>query len=1234
MSIRNTFRKIILGDQIWTRLTAPDDTENRAGFKNVRGPKRALRRILLGRNIWWRLGLSNEEIAALPQIVTDRNFVAQLLYKLRQIVLDESNFRVLYPKKHLFLSPVERRVQKRIDSVRREIKAGADVNKRRLEGALSKLEEVRKEVRSGNGINKRHLEEVRKEVKAGADINKRRLEDVRKEVKASADINKSRLESAVLKLEEVRKEVKSGADINKRHLKTIGKIRLAPALKKDTARNPDALSTPQYIVTLTSYGERLTKTAPYAIASLLAQMEQPDRLILWVAHADGPRIFNANADITAIYAELLAKGVEIRYCEDLKSYKKLVPALREFPDDILITADDDCLYPFDWFAKLKATAAENPGKIVCHRAHEILVDGEHYPLAYDSWRKSVSAEDFAQMPNSVIFPAGAGGILYPPRSLDTRVLYAARTSNPQGKDMDKMLSALRILPAADNIWFWAMAKLAGTEYAVAPDGYRKDAVIDETISKQRRANGIRYDEQLAAMLKEFPELKESVFDNIEPAKRVYSMYYAPEWRAREIADNWDGKIELPIIKKDNYLPPQTTILIVLATNDDFAPFCAVTVQSILEHSNPQREYRIYIFQRELSQETKAKISAQVALYPHCRIIFLDVAALFDKIPIRIRISVNALSLDAYCRLLIPYIFAEYEKVIYCDSDMLVMTDIAELYDVNLQDKPLGACVDEHPRNIEKYAPENIEIFTQNLSCAKLGLFEYNQNYLYFNSGLLLFNTTKFSKTVSMDKLLRLAIYYTHRLESRLNDQDILNIKFNKNYVSLSSLWNFFWYIGDKSKYFNVTDYYEYVEKNWKEAKILHLANSRKPWNYLFFSPISEYYREYASKVPLYVERAPDTELKKYLKNCLTPQKAWEMGYRSIFGTSSSFGDGVLCLSAIKQYHIITGNKPLIMADNSYQLLYSGMADSTYQSQYLGSDFCYVLLGCFGGPVTRDNYAKIYENGGNITVYDNNESFTFEVIHPQWWRIEYGRFVNDKFYLGFVRKHILRLYCENIGIEGKIEIKPHLELTDDDKRFGRLSPIEKKQIVIMGEGIFKYKTLPYEIRQTIIDELHGEFFFIQIGIHSDRLLEGVLDLRGTLSLRQVASVLYNSDLFVGTIGGLMHLARAVECPAVIAYSAEPLELCYYAGNSYVFSETPCNICEEGKMDPHREVCMNDYCCIRNISVKKMVAAILEKLSTPREFPYQTDFCEKKIPEALEVSYLLSLDRRLPNAMVRR
>ena len=49
---------------------------------------------------------------------------------------------------------------------------------------------------------------------------------------------------------------------------------------------------------------------------------------------------------------LRAYGLEIRFCENLRSYKKIIPALQEYPDAILVTADDDWLYTQDWLAGL------------------------------------------------------------------------------------------------------------------------------------------------------------------------------------------------------------------------------------------------------------------------------------------------------------------------------------------------------------------------------------------------------------------------------------------------------------------------------------------------------------------------------------------------------------------------------------------------------------------------------------------------------------------------------------------------------------------------------------------------------------------------------------------------------------------------------------------------------------------------------------------------------------------
>ena len=51
------------------------------------------------------------------------------------------------------------------------------------------------------------------------------------------------------------------------------------------------------------------------------------------------------------------------------------------------------------------------------------------------------------------------------------------------------------------------------------------------------------------------------------------------------------------------------------------------------------------------------------------------------------------------------------------------------------------------------------------------------------------------------------------------------------------------------------------------------------------------------------------------------------------------------------------------------------------------------------------------------------------------------------------------------------------------------------------------------------------------------LKGALDLRGKTGLREAAAILSNSLVFIGQVGFLMHLARAVDCRSVIVYGGQ-------------------------------------------------------------------------------------------------
>ena len=122
----------------------------------------------------------------------------------------------------------------------------------------------------------------------------------------------------------------------------------------------------------------------------------------------------------------------------LFSFQKLIPTLKEYPEAIIVTADDDILYSRNWLELLVSAYQESPNCIHCHRAHRIKFKHGKV-MSYNDWAKERRNESVAY--NN--FLTGVGGVLYPPHCLD--------------KDITNDKVFLKLCPKADDIWIWAMA---------------------------------------------------------------------------------------------------------------------------------------------------------------------------------------------------------------------------------------------------------------------------------------------------------------------------------------------------------------------------------------------------------------------------------------------------------------------------------------------------------------------------------------------------------------------------------------------------------------------------------------------------------------------------------------------------------------------------------------------------------------------------------------------------------
>lgn len=249
---------------------------------------------------------------------------------------------------------------------------------------------------------------------------------------------------------------------------------------------------PQLIVSLASYPPRINSAA-IVINTLLHQRLKPDRIILWLANSQFP---NKEQDLPYELLRLTEFGLEIRWCKDLGSYKKIVPALREFPEDIIVTADDDIYYREDWLESLYNAYLSDPKNIYVKRAVGMhIVDNQIVGLPKEIQEK------LDELPPSFSYQLmGGSGCLFPPYSFHDDIF-----------DEDNFLS---LIPTHDDIYLWVMAMLKGTKIKVV-DGIKANMeTVDNThlsaLSKHNGKNGfgMRPDEAFEKMVKRYPEIIE------------------------------------------------------------------------------------------------------------------------------------------------------------------------------------------------------------------------------------------------------------------------------------------------------------------------------------------------------------------------------------------------------------------------------------------------------------------------------------------------------------------------------------------------------------------------------------------------------------------------------------------------------------------------------------------------------------------------------------------------------
>lgn len=163
------------------------------------------------------------------------------------------------------------------------------------------------------------------------------------------------------------------------------------------------------IVSLTSYPARINCVSK-VVETIYKQTELPSRVLLYLA---APQFPNKEADLPDELLNFVNENkLEIRWCdEDLRPHKKYFYAMRDFPNDLIVTVDDDLIYDSNTIERLHCSYMANPNCVSANRCHVIAVDDKFNVLPYKYWIKAT--EEPVNTPSYQLIPIGVGGVLYP-----------------------------------------------------------------------------------------------------------------------------------------------------------------------------------------------------------------------------------------------------------------------------------------------------------------------------------------------------------------------------------------------------------------------------------------------------------------------------------------------------------------------------------------------------------------------------------------------------------------------------------------------------------------------------------------------------------------------------------------------------------------------------------------------------------------------------------------------------
>ena len=260
------------------------------------------------------------------------------------------------------------------------------------------------------------------------------------------------------------------------------------------------------------------------------------------------------------------------------------------------------------------------------------------------------------------------------------------------------------------------------------------------------------------------------------------------------------------------------IPIFFASDDNYLPYLAVAIRSIADNGTDGNVYDIKILTNGFSREGEQILRSMELPRVEIEIVNVNEAVTAHRGHLKKRLR-DYYSESIYYRIFIGSLYPELERAIYLDCDIVLVDDVAKLYDEDMGDAIIAAVADESIPDVPafcKYVDKWVGVPVER----------------YINSGVLLMNLVEFRRAGIERRITSLVS--SHNFDTVAPDQDYLNFLCSGRIRYLPLSWN------KQPKPANVIP----VE----ELHLIHYNMFNKPWHYGDV-PYSEVFWHYAERTP-------------------------------------------------------------------------------------------------------------------------------------------------------------------------------------------------------------------------------------------------------------------------------------------------------------------------------------------------------------------------------------------------